>query len=185
MKSADCIALLVQTQGGSSKDWKRLSKRKEGLNVVRVFQNRDTGNTHTIIEEPSGFLRLIAGNVVAKGFTVTLVSNPVAVDFKAIAKWKHFSGRVIYERNRDGEEKGEVHFFCGRETSDGWMDDTGDGPVDDLLRRLFSDFGDAIDIGAAESYHTAGPIPGVKAHDLWAIIKVRLERSGCVPMKKH
>lgn len=54
---------------------------------------------------------------------------------------------------------------------------------DQGLSELFADFGNKIDIGASENQHVVILIPGVKASDLWSVIRERLIRSGAMPGK--
>jgi hypothetical protein len=77
----------------------------------------------------------------------------------------------------DGEA---FSFDCGPEDDDHLADSA---YCDQGLGELFSDFGNKIKIGESENHHVVISIPGIKAFDLWSVIRDRLLRSGAIPGK--
>jgi len=47
----DCVSALVKAKGGSPSDWKRRSKKKQGDDIVRTFENVKTGETVDVVEK--------------------------------------------------------------------------------------------------------------------------------------
>ena len=114
-------------------------------------------------------------------------ANPVTVDLNSIkigSKHKgEWTGRIIYDLNEIYEEDDEAHvsFYCGPETTEGYVEDSDDGGSYDTLKPLFEDMN--ADIGAAEMFHMVPIIKGVSGQDMWKVIEERLVRSGAKKMK--
>ena len=114
-------------------------------------------------------------------------------DEMAVQLPKHlagFSGRIVWGPSEEDEsyedEEHETGFCCGPETKRGYLHDTYDGGVDPKLKELFADFPSvmtgyaALSVQDAENSHSLGFPAELKVHDVKAIIKTRLERSGAV-----
>lgn len=201
--SKDCVQFIIDNEIPSStpKEWKRINKHKEGVDIVRVFHNEYRRVSITVYER-DGVLRFGERKEIEKEIPtlVQLQANKIKVDFAVRpSKSKGFSGRVLYALGDDGlncynamldavdcseknDGSGHFAFYCGPEDEEGYLNDHDDGGVDKKLAALFSDV-PKMDVGAAESYHTVNLIPGVSAKDLWDVIVCRLELSGAIKME--
>ena len=140
----------------------------------------------------------------AVGGGASLAQNPIKVQLKIMNRTPDCTGKIgFWEALCEGEIKagdpkfdesclarsdGEYNpelfgFTCGPIDRDGSLSDQAD--CYDSLRELFADFGDKIDIGAAENEHLAMPVEGLTPSALWAVIKARLLRSGAVLMQEQ
>jgi hypothetical protein len=121
-----------------------------------------------------------------------LRQNPIRVSLHAEGKRvsPDLTGRIIFfppdggensaSFDAESEENGDFGFMCGPEDEDHLADSD---YCDQGLSELFADFGNKIDIGASENQHVVILILGVKASDLWSVIRERLIRSGAMPGK--
>lgn len=109
---------------------------------------------------------------------------------------KDFSGKTVFSLSDDGKDviNGEldwdehgIGFFCGPQTSDGYISDTFSLGTAEKLEELFSDFPkidedddcfSIMDIWAAENFHIINYTDGLTPKQMWKIVRTRLLRSG-------
>lgn len=136
-----------------------------------------------------------------------LLRNPVKVSFTPFEipeseRDPHFSNNAVYclgddglncynsnlkkvNNGRNNNGTGKFIFFCGSgEIGDGrcCMSDY-DGRCYEKLEALFSDFGDHIEVGAAENCHEVILFKGISAEEIWKVVETRLQRSGAVKLE--
>jgi len=101
------------------------------------------------------------------------------------------SGRVIYKRE-EYDEDDSVIFFCGPETDDGYIEDSG-VYTDKTLEKIFSDMLYPnihkdnvlyVSIGDAENFHSANVPDNMLADEVWEIIEEKLISAGAVKMEE-
>lgn len=209
--SDNCKAWIVSNLCPASlpNDWRRRSKRKEGENIVRVFENVNVNRSVEVIEHNGNIVgggkvgsrdarELAEPDEASKPMSIIekLRANRITVSFLPVVPTDHhdISGRVIYclgEEDIDDEDG--IFFNCGPEDNDGDLHDSEDGGVADKLEKLFADLPEVdcgwtktpgITVCEAENYHSVAQIPGVDPKDLWALVAERLERSGAVKMEE-
>ena len=122
-----------------------------------------------------------------KHLTLTdLQNNSITVDLKSACTGnKKFTGRMVYNLAEPIEiQINQLDFYCGPEEEDeeygGALYIQEHQETYDLLRILFADLKDFINIGVAENLHEILPISNIENADLWEVVKNRLERSGAV-----
>ena len=189
--------------------WKRISKTKNGIRILRTFKVlMPSGNYQNvvIVEENGKLLAPLKTSTTPTNIIEQLKTNPITVDFNTKDDVDNddnddddlspnATARIIYALSEDGLEtvdySGEksFSFYCGRETTEGYLYDNHDEKLNKKLATLFSDFPkhpkyktSIIEIGSAESHHTVIVPDNSTAKELWKIIETRLKRSGAKKM---
>lgn len=193
--------------------WKRRSKKKEGNTVVRLFElSRNNSLEEVTILENNGELSLGTGPTRDSSLYGRLKSNLVKVDLRpdfstgeldCRATKDDFSGKTIFSLGEDGEDiiasghrtsplfgvldwkEYGLGFFCGPQTSDGYLSDTFSLGTAEKLEELFDDFPKMdgfplVEVWASENYHIINYIEGLTPKQAWEIVRKRLLRSGAV-----
>jgi hypothetical protein len=202
-----CLDAVVEYTNSKQNEWVLKDFKCSTKKTTRNYFNQFSGETiTTVVLNKSGVIFLRDYQTMrdkkSKCFRTLaeLKSNPITINLLPIVinlmeeydsedDYK-FSGRIVYSLNYDcgdcedfelWNKEHELQFYCGPETKEGAIDDSGKGIIDEKLYALFADM--SIDVQIAESLHSVYFPEGIDARDIWGIVEERLIRSGAKPMK--
>jgi hypothetical protein len=197
-----CLDAVVEYTNSKQNEWTIKDFKCSTKKTTRNYFNQITGETITTVElNKSGIIFLKDYQTgCAKKLTSVLTldelkNNPITINLLPIVinlmeeynseNDYSFSGRIVYAIDENGDfdlwnKEHELQFYCGPETKEGAIDDSGENIIDDKLSKLFADMN--INVQISESLHVVFFPKGIDARDIWGIVEERLIRSGAKPM---
>ena len=144
----NCVDLIVRIIGGTTAEWKRISKKNTPDGIERIFANRVSGQNVRILEN-DGEIRLAGASIVPvpeiseqPWHTLSdpfeaFKANPITVNFRTVGE------TVVFDYDEDENEDDKATLFFSVAALDaGWMDDGGgdfSDAVQKLVEELFKD----------------------------------------------